>query len=85
MQAISELSSLEGTEQWGIFEQVVSGSVISLPISATPVIVIPVDMNISNNSLIFSTVNYTNGSFRIYGNRVDGNTEVYGTWLAICF
>lgn len=71
--------------QWGSFEQVVSGSVISLPISATPVIVIPVDMNISNNSLIYSTVDYRNGSFRVYGNRVDGNTVVFGTWLAICF
>ena len=71
--------------QWGTMGKVASGSVISLPISATPVVVVPVDMNTSNNSLIFSTVNYTNGSFRIYGNRVDGNTEVYGTWLAICF
>ena len=72
-------------EQWGTIGKVVSGSVISLPISATPVVVIPVDTNTSNNSLIYSTVNYTNGSFIIYGNRVDGNTEVYGTFLAICF
>lgn len=71
--------------QWGSFRTVASGSVISLPISATPVVAIPVDMNTTNNSLIYSTVDYRNGSFRVYGNRVDGNTELYGTWLAICF
>lgn len=85
MQAISELSSLAGTEQWGSFEEVVSGSVISLPISATPVVAIPVDVNNSNNSLTYSTVDYRNGSFRVYGNRFDGNTDLYGNWLAICF
>ena len=73
------------SRQWGSFGLVASGSVISLPISATPVVVIPVDMNTNNNSLIYSTVDYRNGSFRVYGNRVDGNTELYGTWLAICF
>lgn len=71
--------------QWGYFENVVSGSVISLPISATPVVAIPVDMNISNNSLTYSTTDYTNGSFRAYGNRFDGNTVLFGHWLAICF
>ena len=71
--------------QWGSFGKVVSGSVISLPISATPVVAIPVDVNISNNSLTYSTVDYRNGSFRVYGNRFDGNTDIYGNWLAICF
>ena len=71
--------------QWGRFEKVVSGSVISLPISATPVVAIPVDVNTSNNSLAYSTVDYRNGSFRVYGNRFDGNTDLYGNWLAICF
>ena len=71
--------------QWGSFGKVVSGSVISLPISATPVVAIPVDMNTSNNSLTYSTEDYRNGSFRVYGNRFDGNTDLYGTWLAICF
>ena len=71
--------------QWGSFELLASGSVISLPISATPVVDIPVDVNVNNNSLIYSTVDYRNGSFRVYGNRVDGNTDIYGTWLAICF
>lgn len=71
--------------QWGSFGKVVSGSVISLPISATPVVAIPVDVNTSNNSLTYSTVDYRNGSFRVYGNRFDGNTDLYGNWLAICF
>ena len=71
--------------QWGSFRAVASGSVISLPISATPVVAIPVDMNSTNNSLIYSTVDYRNGSFRVYGNRADGNNDLYGTWLAICF
>lgn len=71
--------------QWGTFVNVASGSVISLPISATPVVAIPVDMNVDNDSLIYSTVEYRNGSFRAYGNRVRGNTTLYGTWLAICF
>lgn len=71
--------------QWGSFEKVVSGSVISLPISATPVVAIPVDVNTGNNSLTYSTVDYRNGSFRVYGNRFDGNTDLYGNWLAICF
>lgn len=71
--------------QWGSFTLVASGSVISLPISATPVVAILVDMNTTNNSLIYSTVDYRNGSFRVYGNCVDGNTDLYGTWLAICF
>lgn len=71
--------------QWGKFFNIASGSVISLPISATPVVAIPVDMNLDNNSLIYSTTNYTNGSFKIYGNRVNGDTTLYGTWLAICF
>ena len=71
--------------QWGSFVHVASGSVISLSISATPVVAIPVDMNVENNSLIYSTVGYRNGSFRVYGNRVSGNNDLYGTWLAICF
>ena len=71
--------------QWGSFGKVVSGSVISLPISATPVVAIPVDVNTGNNSLTYSTVDYRNGSFRVYGNRFDGNTDLYGNWLAICF
>lgn len=71
--------------QWGSFGLLASGSVISLPISATPVVAIPVDMNNTNNNLIYSTVDYRNGSFRVYGNRADGNTDLYGTWLAICF
>lgn len=71
--------------QWGSFGKVVSGSVISLPISATPVVAIPVDINTSNNSLTYSTVDYRNGSFRVYGNRLDGSTDLYGNWLAICF
>lgn len=71
--------------QWGSFGKVVSGSVISLPISATPVVAIPIDVNTGNNSLTFSTVDYRNGSFRVYGNRFDGNTDLYGNWLAICF
>lgn len=71
--------------QWGSFGKVVSGSVISLPISATPVVAIPVDVNTRNNSLTYSTVDYRNGSFRVYGNRFDGNTDLYGNWLAICF
>lgn len=71
--------------QWGSFVNVVSGSVISLPISATPVVAIPVDINISNNSLTYSTTDYTNGSFRAYGNRFDGNIALFGHWLAICF
>lgn len=72
-------------EQWGSFMAVASGSVISLPISATPVVAIPVDMNKTNNSLIYSTVDYRNGSFRVYGNRANGDNNLYGTWLAICF
>lgn len=71
--------------QWGSFVKVVPGSVISLPISATPVVAIPVDINNSNNSLTYSTVDYRNGSFIVYGNRFDGNTDLYGHWLAICF
>lgn len=74
-----------GYRQWGSFVNGVSGSVISLPISATPVVAIPVDINISNNSLTYSTTDYTNGSFRVYGNRFDGNIALFGHWLAICF
>ena len=76
--------SLSSNRQWGVILGVASGSVVTLPISATPRIVIPVDINDKSNSLIYSTVKYTNGSFTIYGNRVDGNTDVYATWLAIC-
>ena len=73
------------TEQWGTLYNIASGSVITLPISATPFFVVPVDVNTDNNSLIFSITRYSKGSFTIYGNRRDGTAEVWGNWLAFCF
>lgn len=73
------------SKQWGGFYGISNGSIVALPISATPIIVLVVDIDTANNSLIFSTVNYAKGSFRAYGNRVNQvNNLIWGNWIAVC-
>ena len=70
--------------QWGHVVEVNSGTIVYLPISATPVSVVMNDENSVANDLSISTCSYTLGSFVIYGSRRDGNTVLWGHWIAIC-
>lgn len=71
-------------KQWGHVVEVNSGTIVYLPISATPVSVVMNDENSVANDLSISTCSYTLGSFVIYGSRRDGNTVLWGHWIAIC-
>ena len=70
--------------QWGHVGSVDSGTIVYLPISATPVSVVMNDENSMANDLSISTSSYTSGSFVVYGSRRDGNTVIWGHWIAIC-
>lgn len=72
-------------EQWGSFLSVDNASFIILPISATPIQVVVVDMASAANSLCMSTLDYTNGKFKVTGNRNDlSYTQLWGHWIAVC-
>ena len=71
-------------KQWGHVVEVNSGTIVYLPISATPVSVVMNDENSVANDLSISTCSYTLGSFVIYGSRRDVNTVLWGHWIAIC-
>lgn len=71
--------------QWGNFGFVDSGTFVNMPLSANPLQVIVVDMNSDNNSLCMSTLDYTNGKFKVTGRRNDlSTTQLWGHWIAIC-
>lgn len=71
--------------QWGNFGFVDSGTFVNMPLSANPLQVIVVDMDSYNNSLCMSTVDYTNGKFKVTGRRNDlSTTQLWGHWIAIC-
>ena len=71
-------------KQWGYVVSVDSGTIVYLPISATPVSVVMNDENSTANDLSIFTCSYTSGSFVVYGSRRDGNTVIRGHWIAIC-
>ena len=71
-------------KQWGYVVSVDSGTIVYLPISATPVSVVMNDENSTANDLSIFTCSYTSGSFVVYGSRRDGNTVIGGHWIAIC-
>ena len=71
--------------QWGNFGFVDSGTFVNMPLSANPLQVIVVDMNSDNNALCMSTLDYTNGKFKVTGRRNDlSTTQLWGHWIAIC-
>ena len=89
MQAISELSSLEGTEQWGTFEtNKANNSETTLPIafaSALYVVVIT-DTASSGYPLSYGVYQLSSKSFYAYSSRsVIGDVEnvIFGRWIAI--
>lgn len=71
--------------QWGTFGYVDSGTFVNMPLSANPLQVIVVDMNSDGNALCMSTLDYTNGKFKVTGRRNDlSTTQLWGHWIAIC-
>lgn len=74
-----------GYKQWGTFGFVDSGTFVNMPLSVNPLQVIVVDMNSDGNALCMSTLNYTNGKFKVTGRRNDlSTTQLWGHWIAIC-
>ena len=56
-----------------------------MPLSANPLQVVVVDMNNDGNALCMSTLDYTNGKFKVIGRRNDlTTTQLWGHWIAIC-
>lgn len=70
--------------QWGYVESTNSNTRIYLPINALPVSVVMNDENTVANDLSISTTSYTSGSFVVCGSRRDGNTVIWGHWVAVC-
>lgn len=71
--------------QWGTFGFVDSGTFVDMPLSANPLQVVVVDMNSNGNALCMSTLDYTNGKFKVTGSRNDlATTQLWGHWIAVC-
>nr|DAV20275.1 MAG TPA: hypothetical protein [Caudoviricetes sp.] len=72
-------------EQWGSFGPVDNESFIILPISATPIKVVVVDMARNGIPLCMSTSGYAVGKFKVVGVRVDQSlSPLWGHWIAVC-
>lgn len=72
-------------EQWGSFGPVDNESFIILPISATPIQVVVVDMARNGIPLCMSTSSYAVGKFKVVGVRVDQSlSPLWGHWIAVC-
>lgn len=70
--------------QWGYVNSANSNTRIYLPINAFPVSVVMNDENTVNNDLSISTCSYTSGSFVVSGSCRNGNTVIWGHWVAVC-
>ena len=71
--------------QWGSFGPVDNESFIILPISATPIKVVVVDMARNGIPLCMSTSGYAVGKFKVVGVRVDQSlSPLWGHWIAVC-
>ena len=71
--------------QWGNFGFIDSGTFVNMPLSANPLQVVVVDQNSNGNSLCMSTLDYTNGKFKVTGRRNDlTTTQLWGHWIAVC-
>ena len=71
--------------QWGSFGPVDNESFIILPISATPIQVVVVDMAMNGIPLCMSTSGYAVGKFKVVGVRVDQSlSQLWGHWIAVC-
>lgn len=82
--ALIVCSSQLDIKQWGYVKSTNSNTRIYLPINALPVSVVMNDENTVANDLSISTCSYTSGSFVVYGSRRDGNTVIWGHWVAVC-
>lgn len=71
--------------QWGNFGFIDSGTFVNMPLSANPLQVVVADMNDDGNALCMSTLDYTNGKFKVTGRRNDlSTTRLWGHWIAVC-
>lgn len=72
--------------QWGYVYDVNPGSSVALPLSATPMAVVTMDVDTANNPLVLSTGAYAKGSFKLYGRRISpsGDNRLWGHWIAVC-
>lgn len=70
--------------QWGSFASVDNGSFVTLPISATPIQVVAVDMASGGSPLCLSTLWYVVGKFKVVGVRIDQSpSPLWGHWIAV--
>jgi hypothetical protein len=84
MVVFGQTGLLFANRQWGYVKSTNSNTRIYLPINALPVSVVMNDENTVANDLSISTCSYTSGSFVVYGSRRDGNTVIWGHWVAVC-
>ena len=60
-------------------------SYVTLPISAMPLEVVAVDIDMASNPLVLSTNEYQLGKFLLDGKRIDMSTgPLWAHWIAIC-
>lgn len=73
------------TEQWGQFLQVDAGGYVTLPLSSSPIQVVATDMADHNNPLCLATSYYSEGKFKVSGDRIkSSDSQLWGHWIAIC-
>lgn len=73
------------SRQWGITLGVRARSYVQLPISATPLVVVATDINLTSNPLALSTGVYQLGSFMLDGRRLSADDgQLWARWIAIC-
>ena len=71
--------------QWGQFSGVAQGGYVTLPLSSIPIQVIANDVAEHNNPLCLSTSGYSEGKFKVSGDRIKGSdNQLWGHWIAIC-
>lgn len=73
------------TIQWGYQNDIQSNSTVTFPVSFNNATwcVIPIDINLENNPIIFGTNEYSKESFIIAGRRVTGVTNIWFKYIAI--
>lgn len=75
------------TIQWGVYIKVPSKYTFTYPIEfkSTSFVVIPIDLNVENNPIIFGVDNLTKNNATIAGRRVTEVTELWFKYIAIGF
>lgn len=75
------------TPQWGVYIKVPSKYTFTYPteFKSTSFVVIPIDLNVENNPIIFGVDNLTKNNATIAGRRTTEVTELWFRYIAIGF